>query len=145
MIGLQRVKDQVASIVHKFLLWPTDPTAHRNVKCYGPPGVGKTHAAEIIARIFNACGMVARKGPEANPFVKIQSKDLIAQYTGQTDDVATKFLKTCSGKVSLFDEANTFGTGDENAAAFAKIAATCVLRFVDEHRQNSIMMVAGWS
>lgn len=143
MVGNQAVKDRVASMVHKHLLYPNDDSAFRNVRCYGPPGVGKSHAIEIIARIFNACGMVSNTNPEEDPFVEVHPNDLLGEAVGVTERKTREFLDKSAGKVILFDEANSFGVGGNNAVAYATASATCILTFLNENIMTSVMMVAG--
>eukprot|EP00035_Acanthoeca_spectabilis_P036676 m.41027 g.41027 ORF g.41027 m.41027 type:complete len:1359 (-) comp8161_c0_seq1:247-4323(-) len=139
MVGIQGVKDQVASLVHRHILWPNERRTHRNVRLYGPPGVGKSHASKIIARIFQSCGMV-----EHAEVVPVKPADFLGDAVGVTPKKTRNFLKNCVGKVILFDEANTFGTGSSNASVYAREAVTEIITFLDDNKGTSVLMIAGY-
>eukprot|EP00037_Helgoeca_nana_P011833 m.106405 g.106405 ORF g.106405 m.106405 type:complete len:969 (+) comp21088_c0_seq1:393-3299(+) len=138
MIGLRKVKNTVATIVNGHLREPATAQSHRGIRCYGPPGVGKSTVAKIIARILTLCELVSlENGGET--FVKMRASDLIAGYEGQTEDRARKYLDEHGpGAVLFFDEANSF-TGP-----FAAIAASAINVFLDDYQGRTLMVVAGY-
>lgn len=141
MVGLHEVKNEVASMVHFHLVYPEDPSTHRNVRLSGPPGVGKTHVASILAETFRACGMIT--GANKEPLVKMKSENLLGQSVTETEAKSRDFLNACRGNVILFDEANTFGLQGGGASSFAQCASTEIIRFLDANRPSTIVMVEG--
>eukprot|EP00035_Acanthoeca_spectabilis_P031311 m.13556 g.13556 ORF g.13556 m.13556 type:complete len:1058 (+) comp4678_c0_seq2:430-3603(+) len=147
LIGLRPVKNEIASIVNAHLETvksrPLTAATHRNVRCYGPSGTGKSETAGHIARVFHAAGMVQLKSEAC---VEMEAADVIGPDLGRTEQRARKYLNENGvDAVLFFDEVNTFGPQKpEGADALAKQAVTAIIKFLDAHLGRTIMIVAGY-
>ena len=66
----------------------------------GPPGVGKTTFAKILADVWASLGIC-----DAKKFRVTRRSDWVARYTGQSVAKAKKLISSCKGGVIFIDEA----------------------------------------
>ena len=106
----------------------------------GPPGVGKTKLAGIIANIYRGLGVLSE-----GKVVTIHREDLIAGYLGQTGEKTKKKLEEAIGNVLLFDEAYSLGGGSsEKQDTYAQQAIDQINWFLSERGNEFICIIAGY-
>lgn len=99
-----------------------------NVLFAGPPGTGKTMAAEVVA---GAVGL---------PLFKVDLSGVVSKYIGETEKNLARIFDEarCSNAILLFDEADAlFGKRTEVSDAhdrYANIETSYLLQKLDEHR-----------
>lgn len=106
----------------------------------GPPGSGKTTVAHIIAKIYQAMGILSADGP----FKIAHRDDFIAGYLGQTAIKTQKLLNSCLGGVLFIDEVYSLGPGQEDKDSFSKEAIDTLCSFLSEHTNDFCCIAAGY-
>lgn len=103
----------------------------------GNPGTGKTTIARLIGEMYYKLGIIKN-----NNFVEVSRVDLVAEYVGQTAVKTTKVLESAKGGVLFIDEAYSLAVSTEND--YGKEAIETILKFMEDNRENTIIIVAGY-
>lgn len=142
MIGLGTVKKQLRTIVN---------TINVNMKCpekdfgfshhmifAGDPGTGKTTVAKLAAKALFEIGSI----PE-DKCMEIPASQLIKGFVGQTGEHVESVMKNALGGVLFIDEAYELMVKD-NQNTFNNDAISVLIRYMEEHRDNLIVIAAGY-
>jgi len=145
MVGLVKFKKTiVAQIV--YFLQGLDRDAKGQVIDYkhmvlaGPPGVGKTEIAMIVARLFLSLGVITN-----NVFKKATRSDLVAGYLGQTAMKTAALIQSCLGGVLFIDEAYSLGdTGAGKQDTYSREAIDTLCEAMSFHKAELMVIIAGY-
>lgn len=102
----------------------------------GNPGTGKTTVARLVSDIYAQLGVTS-----TNKFVEVDRGDLVEGYVGQTATKTKKVLDSARGGVLFIDEAYMLA-GEEND--FGKEAIATILKDMEDHRDDLIVIAAGY-
>jgi SpoVK/Ycf46/Vps4 family AAA+-type ATPase len=142
MIGMLDLKLGIVEMIMYFtegFLNKNDDYLH-TVIC-GPPGTGKTHVAQILARIYSGLGIL----PTDNFYI-VKRTDLIGKYLGHTAIKTREKLKECLGGVVFIDEAYSLAPNDTggNKDSFSKEAIDVLNEFLSEHKNDIVVILGGY-
>ena len=140
LIGLESIKLEITRLIKylefrdksKKYLKLENPNLH--MLFTGNPGTGKTTVARIISEILYKLGYTKN-----NKFREITSKDLIAEYVGQTAIKTAELLKANRGGVIFIDEAYALASP---AQQYAQEALVEIIKELE--KKETIFIFAGY-
>lgn len=143
LIGLESVKKQIKTIANNIIMNQQSTNKNFNFSYHmifaGAPGVGKTTVGKLISEILYEIGAI----PE-NKFTEANVDALIKGYVGQTAENTKRILDEALGGVLFIDEAYQL-TIKDGQNSFNSDALTVLIRYMEEHRDNLVVIAAGYS
>lgn len=145
LIGLEAVKKEIESLINilkveKFRKEKGFPVPDKSLHLVftGNPGTGKTTIARLLSKIYKSLGVL-----EKGHLVETDRSNLVAGYVGQTAIKTMEVAKSALGGVLFIDEAYSLSEGAEND--FGKEAINSILKFMEDNRNNVVVIVAGYT
>jgi len=138
LIGMESVKKNVVNQIIYFLqnLDKENPMMHTVIE--GPPGVGKSELAKILAKVYLKMGMLKKD------VVKIVKRtDLIGEHLGSTAIKTQEAIDDAEGGVLLIDEAYSLGN-EEKKDIFSKECIDTLTANLTEKKDKFICIIAGY-
>lgn len=149
LVGLESVKLQVETLMNLAKVramrtqrgLPSPPMSFHLVFA-GNPGTGKTTVARLIGKIYGMLGLLSQ-----GKCIEVDRTHLIGQYLGETTTKTADVLNRALGSVLFIDEAYslTEGSGGDKANAYGLEAITVLLKFMEDHRDDFVVIAAGYT
>ena len=147
LVGMKKLKSDVVDIIvyHIQGLHVPDPKLKKTTEgemyhcvIMGPPGVGKTTVAKILAKVFAGIGIT-----KTDKITIAKKTDFIARYLGQTEHKVAAFMEKAKGGVLFIDEAYSFGH-PRDIDSYSKTIIDMLNQHLSEDKKDFVCMIAGY-
>lgn len=143
LVGLDKVKKTLYDLVDLMQLKEkTDGTlkigsVNLHMIFLGNPGTGKTTIARLLCGILYNLHYI-----KENKLIEVTSKDLIAEYVGQTAIKTNEVIQKAKGGILFIDEA--YMLGDKNNSYNDDAIGTLIAE-MENNRDNLVVIFAGYT
>lgn len=145
LVGLSNVKTTLNDLVNliSFKKKTKDEVKINDVNLHmvflGNPGTGKTTVARMVANILYDLKYIKQ-----NKLIEVSSKDLVAEYVGQTAVKTMNVVEKALGGVLFVDEA--YALRDVNGDnSFNGEAIATLIKAMEDYRDNLVVIFAGYT
>lgn len=104
----------------------------------GNPGTGKTTVARMLSNILYNLKYIRQ-----NKLIEVSSKDLVAEYVGQTAPKTMEVINKALGGILFIDEAYSLAV-DKNNSYNAEAIAT-LIKAMEDYRDDLVVIFAGYT
>ncbi len=146
LVGLQKVKQLLRDLVSltKLKEKSSEYLKLKNINLHmvflGNPGTGKTTVARIVAKILYELKYI-----KSDKLIEVTSKDLVAEYVGQTAIKTMNVVNRAMGGVLFIDEAYSLASGKGEGNSFNEEAVATLIQAMENNRDNLVVIFAGYT
>ena len=141
LVGLYDVKKVLRDLVNLISLKDKSDLKIANINLHmlflGNPGTGKTTVARHLSDILYNLGYI-----KENKLLEVSSKDLVAEYVGQTAIKTYSVIERALGGVLFIDEA--YALSSKNNSYNDEAIAT-LIKAMEDNRDNLVVIFAGYT
>lgn len=141
LVGLTDVKKVLHDLVNLISLKDKSNLNIANVNLHmlflGNPGTGKTTVARLLSDILYNLGYI-----KENKLLEVSSKDLVAEYVGQTAIKTYGIIERALGGILFIDEA--YALSSKNNSYNDEAIAT-LIKAMEDNRDNLVVILAGYN
>lgn len=145
LVGLSSVKEEINTLINMMEVNEIreekgmEKLAVSNHLVFsGNPGTGKTTIARLLGKLYKKIGVLSK-----GELIEVDRSDLVGQYLGHTEKQTRDKAEEALGGILFIAEAYTLvkeGSGSD----FGQIAIDTLLNFMENHRSNFVVIVAGY-
>lgn len=145
LVGLEKVKASLHDLVDLITLKnkTKDELKINNVNLHmvflGNPGTGKTTVARMIGSILYNLKYIKQ-----NKLIEVSSKDLVAEYVGQTAVKTMNVVEKAMGGILFIDEAYALADKNGENSYNGECIAT-LIKAMEDYRDNLVVIFAGYT
>lgn len=147
MIGLSSVKREVDKLTASMILAKSacetvegNPSKSRHLVFTGPPGVGKTEVARILAKMYFGLGVLA-----TDNVIEVAPSDFFGTGYGAAEERSREIFERALDGVLFIDEAySIYHDGIVGGDANGTKIINALLATMENHRSRLIVIVAGY-
>ena len=145
LVGLEKVKKTLRDLVDLISLKnkTKDDLKINNVNLHmvflGNPGTGKTTVARLIVDILYNLKYIKQ-----NKLIEVSSKDLVAEYVGQTAVKTMNVVEKAMGGILFIDEAYALAVKNNENSFNAEAIAT-LIKAMEDYRDDLVVIFAGYT
>ena len=146
LVGLKNVKDMLHELVDLIELKNKAgndlkiSNTNMHMVFLGNPGTGKTTVARIVAQILYNLNYIKQ-----NKLIEVSSKDLVAEYVGQTAPKTMAVIEKAIGGVLFIDEAYSLASGKGQGNSYNEEAIATLIQAMENSRDNLVVIFAGYT
>lgn len=141
LVGLSDVKKVLHDLVNLIGLKEKSTLNIASVNLHmlflGNPGTGKTTVARHLANILYNLGYI-----KENKLLEVSSKDLVAEYVGQTAIKTYSVIERALGGVLFIDEAYSLSSKNNS---YNDEAIATLIKAMEDNRDNLVIVFAGYT
>ena len=144
LVGMNNVKHQLIELNNFLNLQKklekqgkSIPNFNLHMMFLGNPGTGKTTVARMVAKTLFDLGYI-----QENKCIEVESKDLIAPFSGQTPLKTSRVINSALGGVLFVDEAYSLA---QTQGATGAEAISTLIKAMEDNKDNLVVIFAGYS
>ena len=141
LVGLNEVKKVLRDLVNLIGLKEKSNLNIANVNLHmlflGNPGTGKTTVARYLSDILYNLGYI-----KENKLLEVSSKDLVAEYVGQTAIKTYSVIERALGGILFIDEAYSLSSKNNS---YNDEAIATLIKAMEDNRDNLVVIFAGYT
>ena len=141
LVGLKDVKKVLYDLVNLISLKDKSDLKIANVNLHmlflGNPGTGKTTVARCLSNILYNLGYI-----KENKLLEVSSKDLVAEYVGQTAIKTYSVIERALGGILFIDEAYSLSSKNNS---YNDEAIATLIKAMEDNRDNLVVIFAGYT
>lgn len=146
LVGLEKVKKMLRELVDLITLKEKSKdilnikSINLHMVFLGNPGTGKTTVARIVSKILYNLKYIKQ-----DKLLEVTSKDLVAEYVGQTSIKTANVVQKALGGVLFIDEAYSLASGKGEGNSFNEEAVATLIQAMENNRDNLVVIFAGYT
>ncbi len=143
LVGLEDVKNALKDLVSLISLKSKTEGSLKikdinlHMLFLGNPGTGKTTVARLLSGILYNLGYI-----KEDKLIEVSSKDLVAEYVGQTAPKTNAVIERAKGGILFIDEA--YALASDNGSYNDEAIAT-LIKAMEDYRDELVVIFAGYT